>query len=512
MNTRVMLLLAAVLALLGGALAVAQPDPPAPGTMAAPATTPPAPSAASAPATPTDQPPAAAPAPAKEPAAAVAPMPAPADKPAAASTPAKQQPPVADTTPPKPEQPTAATPPADAQAPAVTSAPDATQKPAAAETPASPTTPVVTRTPPAPEKPAAAKPPEQQQAPTPVVTTPAPATDKPAAATAPAPEKPAAATAPTQTPAPVVEAPTPSPKPTVVMTPLPEKRPKISKSLIERTSPAKYLFAAKKLPTAGHARAIGYYPKGCLAGGVELPVNGTNWQVMRLSRNRNWGHPELVRFLERFAPAAAKATGWPGILVGDMAQPRGGPLPWGHRSHQIGLDVDIWFKPMPDHRLSRKERDTISATHLVLPDGKHLNPKTWSLADAKFIRTAAEQPEVERVLVNARIKQELCKLKGKEHWPWMAKVRPWYGHDDHIHVRLKCPADSPHCRHQPAVPGGDGCSKKALAFWFSDRVLHPKPKKHPKPRKQIMLADLPRACKVVLNAPAKKSHLASEAR
>ena len=95
--------------------------------------------------------------------------------------------------------------------------------------------------------------------------------------------------------------------------------------------------------------AIGYYPRGCLQGGVELPVNGPNWQVMRLSRNRNWGHPELINFLEKFAPLAAKATGWNGILIGDMAQPRGGPLPFGHMSHQIGLDVDIWFMPMPNH-------------------------------------------------------------------------------------------------------------------------------------------------------------------
>ncbi len=174
---------------------------------------------------------------------------------------------------------------------------------------------------------------------------------------------------------------------------------------------------------------------------------------MRLSRNRNWGHPELVRFLERFAPRAAKATGWPGILIGDMAQPRGGPLPFGHKSHQIGLDVDIWFRPMPDHRLSRKQRETMSATSLVAHDWKHLNPKTWTPADAAFIRTAAEQPEVERVLVNAAIKKELCELEGKKHWSWMAKVRPWYGHDDHIHVRLKCPAEFPAL---PPSAGGAG--------------------------------------------------------
>ena len=214
--------------------------------------------------------------------------------------------------------------------------------------------------------------------------------------------------------------------------------------------------------------AIGYYPRGCLQGGVELPVNGANWQVMRLSRNRNWGHPELVKFLERFAPLAAKATGWHGILVGDMAQPRGGPLPFGHASHQIGLDVDIWFMPMPSHELSKKEREDISASNLVAADGLHVNPKTWTPSDVAFIKTAAEQPEVERIFVNAAIKKEMCRVEDKKHDAWMEKVRPWYGHADHIHVRLKCPPDSPNCRKQEPVPAGDGCAEKDLAFWFKD--------------------------------------------
>ena len=226
---------------------------------------------------------------------------------------------------------------------------------------------------------------------------------------------------------------------------------------------------------------------------------------MRLSRNRNWGHPELVKFLERFAPLAAKATGWKGVLVGDMAQPRGGPLPFGHLSHQIGLDVDIWFMPMPNHELSKKEREDISASNLVAADKLRVNPETWTPADVAFIRTAAQQPEVERVLVNAAIKKELCRVEDKKHDGWMAKVRPWYGHDDHIHVRLKCPADSPNCRAQPPVPVGDGCSAKELDFWFKDSILHPKPGPPPKvPPKPITLADLPPACKNVLDAPSAK--------
>ena len=291
-----------------------------------------------------------------------------------------------------------------------------------------------------------------------------------------------------------------APKPAVTAS-MPPTKPAIA----EEKLPAKTLFSAAKLPSIGKAVAIGYYPRGCLQGGVELPVDGPNWQVMRLSRNRNWGHPELVKFLERFAPLAAKATSWKGILVGDMAQPRGGPLPFGHLSHQIGLDVDIWFMPMPNHELSKKEREDISASNLVAADKLHVNPETWTPADVAFIRTAAEQPEVERVLVNAAIKKELCRVEDKNHNGWMAKVRPWYGHNDHIHVRLKCPADSPNCRNQPPVPVGDGCGTKELDFWFSDAILHPKPRKEPAvPPKPITLADLPSACKNVLDAPAAK--------
>src|SRR5450830_2057427 len=272
-----------------------------------------------------------------------------------------------------------------------------------------------------------------------------------------------------------------TPKPASVAAPIPPAKPAIA----EEKLPAKLLFSGAKLPSLGHAMAIGYYPRGCLQGGVELPVDGPNWQVMRLSRNRNWGHPELVKFLERFAPLAAKSTGWKGILVGDMAQPRGGPLPFGHMSHQIGLDVDIWFMPMPNHVLSKDEREDTSASNLVSDDWKHINPKTWTPQHIAFIKTAAEQPDVERVLVNAAIKQELCRVEGK-HNDWMAKVRPWYGHHDHIHVRLKCPADSPNCRKQPPVPGDDGCSAKALDYWFSDKVMHPpKPTTPTKPPKGL---------------------------
>jgi penicillin-insensitive murein DD-endopeptidase len=299
--------------------------------------------------------------------------------------------------------------------------------------------------------------------------------------------------------------------PVLVPIPLPRNNPlkNPEQENQQNSKAAADLFSEKKLPSFGRPMAVGYYPRGCLQGGIELPTTGPTWQVMRLSRNRNWGHPELVKFLERFAPLAAEATGRKGILIGDMAQPRGGPLPFGHKSHQTGLDVDIWFMPMPDRVLSKGERENIKASNLVAADGKHVNDDIWSAANVTFIRTAAEQPEVERVLVNAAIKKELCRVEGKNDRSWMSKVRPWYGHDDHMHVRLKCPADSPDCEAQPAVPGGDGCDK-SLDHWFADWILRLKIPEFGGSARGLKLKDLPPACAAVLNTPAAPASAATE--
>ena len=150
----------------------------------------------------------------------------------------------------------------------------------------------------------------------------------------------------------------------------------------------KELFARKPTPFPGPPRSIGGYSDGCLAGAAQLPGNGPSWQVMRLSRNRNWGNPHLVRFIERFAKNAKK-VGWNGLLVGDMSQPRGGPMLSGHTSHQVGLDVDIWFTPMPDHVQSREEREFSSATDVVAPDLLDVDPEVWTHTHTELIRTAA---------------------------------------------------------------------------------------------------------------------------
>jgi penicillin-insensitive murein endopeptidase len=262
---------------------------------------------------------------------------------------------------------------------------------------------------------------------------------------------------------------------------------------------AKDLFGRKTTPVPLAARAIGFYTRGCLAGGVALPVNGPSWQVMRLSRNRNWGHPELVKFLERFATKVPR-VGWPGLLVGDMAQARGGPMLTGHASHQVGLDADIWLTPMPNRELSRVEREEMSAIDMVRSDKRDIDPNVWTPAHTALIRAAAQEPAIERILVNAAIKKALCREATGDR-AWLHKVRPWWGHNYHMHLRIGCPAGSPECKSQDPTPTTDGCGAE-LDYWFSDKILNPPPPKEPpKPKPPLTMADLPPACKQIVFQP-----------
>jgi penicillin-insensitive murein endopeptidase len=265
-------------------------------------------------------------------------------------------------------------------------------------------------------------------------------------------------------------------------------------------TPAKELFGRKAAPVSVTARTIGFYSHGCLAGAKALPINGKTWQVMRLSRNRNWGHPSLVQFLERLASQAPK-TGWRGLLVGDMSQPRGGPMRTGHASHQVGLDADIWLTPMPARELTRAEREEMSAIMVVAEDRLDVDPKVWTPAHVAVIKAAAQDPQTSRIFVNPAIKKALCREAGSDR-AWLSKVRPWWGHDYHFHVRIRCPADSSECEPQPPAEAGDGCTGNDLDHWFTDAVLHPRPAPiPPKTKPPLRMADLPAACRQVLLAP-----------
>jgi penicillin-insensitive murein endopeptidase len=258
--------------------------------------------------------------------------------------------------------------------------------------------------------------------------------------------------------------------------------------------PARDLFGAIDHATGGPSIPVGSYAKGCIAGAVQLPTDGPGWQAMRLSRNRNWGTPELVGFIAALAQSAAQ-DGWPGVLVGDMGQPRGGPMKGGHASHQTGLDVDVWLQPMPGHTLSADERETLSALSVLKKGTRLVDPKRFGEAQRLLIYRAARLPGVARIFVAPGIKKSLCSITWRDP-SFLNKIRPWYGHDDHFHVRLSCPEGAQYCKDQDPAPPGDGCGEE-LDYWFTDAPY--KPSNAP-PSAPMTLADLPKECRTVLEA------------
>lgn len=277
-----------------------------------------------------------------------------------------------------------------------------------------------------------------------------------------------------------------------------DDRSKAGKIAIGDGYPAKDLFGSVTAPAPLAARAIGSYARGCLAGGVAVPINGPGWQVMRLSRNRNWGHPRLLVSLERLAKDT-RSIGWRGLLIGDIAQPRGGPMITGHASHQIGLDADIWLTPMPNRLLTSQEREEITAVSM-LRDPFNVDLQLWTPVHTRLIRLAASYREVERIFVHPAIKQVLCDQAGRDRG-WLSKVRPWWGHYYHFHVRIACPAGSAGCRAQPPVTKDDGCGAE-LDAWFA-RLLQAErqpnnPAKPSATERPLALGDLPNECRTVL--------------
>jgi penicillin-insensitive murein endopeptidase len=272
------------------------------------------------------------------------------------------------------------------------------------------------------------------------------------------------------------------------------------------------LFGAMGAPSAEDPMPIGSYAKGCAAGLIQLPETGPTWQAMRLSRNRNYGHPVMVQYLMDLS-AKARAIGFgQGLYIGDISQPRGGPMTSGHASHQIGLDADVWMLPPASLNLSAAAREEISSIPVRSADQRSVTGN-WTRVHHRLLKEAASDPRVDRIFVAAAVKIEMCRTATRADRKWLQKIRPVAGHDTHFHVRLKCPRGARLCETQkPTVAelskGGDGCDE-SLMWWVTDYLDPPKsdgkkPRDEDAPRKkgprEFTMADLPRQCQAVLAA------------
>ncbi len=263
-------------------------------------------------------------------------------------------------------------------------------------------------------------------------------------------------------------------------------------------TPAKQIFGAEQQGSPHKPAPFGSYANGCVAGAVALPETGPSWQAMRLSRNRNWGHPDTIRYIQKLSAFAATQPGWEGLYIGDISQPRGGPMLTGHRSHQIGMDVDIWMRPANRLDLSRGARENISSISMRRAKGAFVND-SWTRAHHNILKAAASDPAVARIFVFPGAKVQMCKdARGDRRW--LRKIRPWWGHHYHFHVRLSCPRGAAGCVNQSPPPAGDGC---ADAQEWVDNILNPPPPDPnappPRPRRELTMADLPNQCAQILS-------------
>jgi penicillin-insensitive murein endopeptidase len=242
-------------------------------------------------------------------------------------------------------------------------------------------------------------------------------------------------------------------------------------------------------PNRSSAQVIGQTNAGCLSGAQGLPLDGDGYRVVHLDRKRYFGHPALLGMLKGLGQQIARLN--VGILhIGDMSQARGGPMPTGHRSHQSGIDVDVRFNLDPTVFINADAlRANISAPSMLNLAHNDLDRKLWGQRQITVLEKAAQMPGVDRIFVNPHIKKDLCRRVAGNRG-WLRRIRPWYGHDDHFHMRMSCPSGSPRCVPQEEIPAGDGCDA-SLDWWLEQPLPPSKPQPVPEP-------SLPPECKTVL--------------
>ncbi len=252
-------------------------------------------------------------------------------------------------------------------------------------------------------------------------------------------------------------------------------------------------WAQVRTVSPGPAAAIGEAANGCLAGAQALPAEGKGYVQIRRERQRQFGHPQTLDFVRDLGAAQASRTGRY-LMIGDLSQPRGGLMSSSHRSHQNGLDLDVWFLLADSPAQAQRDySEAVAPPSMIRDDGLAVNG-LWGQDQRLLLKLAAEDGRVERIFVNPAIKQHLCDGERGERG-WLRKLRPWRGHDAHFHVRLKCPAGSPDCQAQAPLPAGDGCGAE-LAWWFTAEARQP-----PKSAEDRPPPPMPAACRALLGQP-----------
>ncbi|KGY12533.1 peptidase [Vibrio tubiashii] len=249
-------------------------------------------------------------------------------------------------------------------------------------------------------------------------------------------------------------------------------------------------------PSDQAPQAIGSYANGCLAGGSALPLAGEGYQVLRSQRARYYAHPNAISFVENLAELTKQKFNTR-LLIGDISLPQGGRFSSGHSSHQTGLDIDIWLR-FADSPLSSQQLEKPTPLSLVNIEQYQLLKNNWDQRHFELIKMAASEQQVARIFVHPVIKEKLCATEQQQDREWLRKVRPWWGHHYHMHVRLKCPEGSVGCKEQAEPPQGDGCGEELASWQPQPKPAAPKTASSKAKKKRVKV--MPEQCQQLLDA------------
>lgn len=242
---------------------------------------------------------------------------------------------------------------------------------------------------------------------------------------------------------------------------------------------------------AAKTQIYGNYNRGCIIEAEKLPEFGTGYQSVRRNRHTSYGHASTLETIADLGKKIA-ATEKGMLIIGNLSTQNGGPLYDHSISHQNGLDFDVAYQ-IVQKPLSAKASETFEFASILHADHTNINPEKWNDTIAHILKTTAELPQVERILVHPLIKKQLCTTEQEK--TWLKKIRPWFKHDNHFHVRLKCPEDSPKCVAQDPPPDEIGCSGEAFAWWFSEEAKLMEAGKLKKPIGKSPTLAYPEECK-----------------
>lgn len=215
-------------------------------------------------------------------------------------------------------------------------------------------------------------------------------------------------------------------------------------------------------PTQGNIeQALGFYSNGSLENASHTGDSSPDFVKLFLWRDRAWSTFDMSTILQTTA-ASVHALHPDGerMQIGDIAQKVGGFLS-GHASHQNGLDADVAY-----FRKDHHEQDPAvnGFAYIYVQKGGVLDPVFDVARNWDAYKAIADTGRLDRIFMDPVIKRGFCayaKTTGEleSRKELLRRLRPLENHQDHFHVRITCPIDSPKCQAQLPPPEGDGCNE-----------------------------------------------------